>query len=404
MQRMLLLTLALLLSAPADALIYISGDGTGNTTAPPDDPGWDHVARVGGLNGTYLGNGWMLTANHVGINNVFLDGAWYAPVPGSEVQLQNPDLSLADLKVFRIVSGPSMPLMRIRTTTPPDNRGVTMIAGGVLRGAATSWMGYDGFLWGVPATEEHWATNKIYGPGAGFVIGTWAITTDFDKDGVGGGTTHEGQGAIGDSGGALFAKSGSGVGGVWELAGVLFAVGPFPSQPDETALQGKPTQPIGNLTYSVDLSVYRSQIIALTRPECANEIDDDGDTLVDLADPDCASELGLTELPDQDQDGVGDPEDNCLEVANADQRDTNLDGFGNLCDADFDGNLVVNSVDLGVFKAAYLKTQGQPGYNPDVDLDGGAAINATDLGLFRSMYLGVPGPSGLSCAGSPPCP
>ena len=58
---------------------------------------------------------------------------------------------------------------------------------------------------------------------------------------------------------------------------------------------------------------YRDQLIDLTRPECANEVDDDGDTLVDWpADPDCASELDDTELPDQDQDGVGDPEDNCL--------------------------------------------------------------------------------------------
>jgi hypothetical protein len=107
----------------------------------------------------------------------------------------------------------------------------------------------------------------------------------------------------GDSGGALFIKNGS----IWELAGVLYAIGPYPSQPDATALQGKVSQPIGNLTYSVDLSVYRDQIIALTRPECANEVDDDGDTLVDWPDdPDCASELGLTELPDQDDDGVAD--------------------------------------------------------------------------------------------------
>ena len=62
MQRMLLLALALLVSAPADALVFISGDGQGNNTPPPDDPGWDHVGRVGGLNGIYLGNGWRYFA------------------------------------------------------------------------------------------------------------------------------------------------------------------------------------------------------------------------------------------------------------------------------------------------------------------------------------------------------
>src|SRR5262245_32755026 len=177
MQRMLLLALSLHVSAPAYALVFSSDDGQGNTTAPPDDPGWDRVGRVSGLNGIYLGNSWMLTANHVGTANVLLNGVWYAAVPGSEVQLQNPDLSLADLKVFRIDAGPSLPLMKIRATTPAANTDVTMIAGGALRGAATSWMGYDGWFWG-PATGEHWATNKIYD--SGFVAGSWAVSTDFD--------------------------------------------------------------------------------------------------------------------------------------------------------------------------------------------------------------------------------
>jgi hypothetical protein len=394
---MLVLALALLVSAPADALVFISGDGQGNTTPPPDDPGWDHVGRVGGLNGIYLGNGWMLTANHVPTATANFNGAFYAAVPGSEVQLQNPDLSLADLKVFRIDPFPSLPLTKIRASTPAANTNVTMIAGGALRGTATSWMGYDGWFWG-GTTGEHWATNKIYD--SGFSSGTWAITTDFDKLSMGG-TTDEGQGATGDSGGALFIKNGS----VWELAGVLFAIGPFPGQPDSTALQGKASQPVGNLTFAANLSIYRDQIVAITRPECANEIDDDGDTLVDWPDdPDCTSELGLTELPDQDQDGVGDPEDNCLAVANADQRDTNLDGYGNLCDGDFDNNGGVNVADLNTFKSSYGKAEGSPGYDADADLDGNSAVNVGDLNLFRTMYQGTPGPSGLACAGTPPCP
>ena len=69
MQRTLLLALALLLSAPAEALVFVSGDGQGNTSPPPDDPGWNHVGRVSGLNGIYLGNGWVLTANHVPTGN-----------------------------------------------------------------------------------------------------------------------------------------------------------------------------------------------------------------------------------------------------------------------------------------------------------------------------------------------
>jgi len=37
-------------------------------------------------------------------------------------------------------------------------------------------------------------------------------------------------------------------------------------------------------------------------------------------------------LPDQDTDGVGDPTDNCIEVANASQLDADFDGIGDACD------------------------------------------------------------------------
>src|SRR4029450_6775085 len=45
---------------------------------------------------------------------------------------------------------------------------------------------------------------------------------------------------------------------------------------------------------------------------------------------------------DRDADGIADGEDNCTLVANADQRDTNDDGFGNICDTDIDGDCVTN--------------------------------------------------------------
>src|SRR5690606_6829295 len=41
---------------------------------------------------------------------------------------------------------------------------------------------------------------------------------------------------------------------------------------------------------------------------------------------------------DRDGDGVPDALDNCIRIPNPDQRDTNGDGFGNVCDADVDGD------------------------------------------------------------------
>jgi len=53
---------------------------------------------------------------------------------------------------------------------------------------------------------------------------------------------------------------------------------------------------------------------------------------------------------DSDNDGIANVNDNCLGVANADQRDTNFDGFGNACDADFNGDCIVNALDLGLLR------------------------------------------------------
>jgi hypothetical protein len=178
----------------------------------------------------------------------------------------------------------------------------------------------------------------------------------------------------------------------------MIAIGTFVNQPLYTALYG-------NLTWSADLSNYRSQIFDLTRPQCANEKDDDGDGLTDWpADPGCASELDNSELVDQDGDGVIDPNDNCVEVANTDQRDSNLDGYGNLCDTDYDGDEVVGLADYGIFKLAFGKSIPDPAYNPDVDAVGDGAIGLFEFGLFKLSLGRAPGPSGLACAGSPPCP
>jgi hypothetical protein len=50
-------------------------------------------------------------------------------------------------------------------------------------------------------------------------------------------------------------------------------------------------------------------------------------------------------VPDADSDGVPDDTDNCLLVANFDQIDQDLDGLGNVCDADLDGDGIDNVVD-----------------------------------------------------------
>ena len=88
--------------------------------------------------------------------------------------------------------------------------------------------------------------------------------------------------------------------------------------------------------------------------------------------------------------------DNCIDVANGPlipdpggniQRDTDGDGYGNICDPDLDNDLVVNFSDLGIMKSVFLSG------DPDADLNGDGAVNFRDLGILKSIFLQPPGPS-----------
>ncbi|NND60922.1 MAG: S8 family serine peptidase, partial [Gammaproteobacteria bacterium] len=94
---------------------------------------------------------------------------------------------------------------------------------------------------------------------------------------------------------------------------------------------------------------------------------------------------------DTDGDGVPDASDNCTLVSNIDQRDTNGDGYGNICDPDLDNNNIVNSFDLTL-----LRNDFGSGGDLDSDLDGNGIVNTFDLTTMRSYFGSPPGPSGLA--------
>ena len=109
-------------------------------------------------------------------------------------------------------------------------------------------------------------------------------------------------------------------------------------------------------------------------------------------------------IADQDGDGIDDAADNCLVLANLLQLDSDADGYGNRCDADFDGNGRVGASDYGALAVAFGSVPSDPNWNPDVDMSGNGAVGASDYGLFVGAFGSAPGPSGLACAGTPPCP
>ena len=108
------------------------------------------------------------------------------------------------------------------------------------------------------------------------------------------------------------------------------------------------------------------------------------------AEPLSTTLLAATDVEiDTDGDGVPDSGDNCILVSNADQRDSNGDGFGNVCDADLNDDNVVNVIDLGLLRSVFFTN------DADADFNGDGIVNAIDLGTLKLGFFSPPGPSGL---------
>lgn len=111
-----------------------------------------------------------------------------------------------------------------------------------------------------------------------------------------------------------------------------------------------------------------------------------------IASAEFAGSVVAPTAPDTDGDGVADNLDNCKRVANANQRDTDGDGYGNICDADFNQNKVVDPTDLSKLKALL----GKVSPNGHEELNGNGIVDPTDLSIAKG-YLGkMPGPSGVA--------
>ena len=93
---------------------------------------------------------------------------------------------------------------------------------------------------------------------------------------------------------------------------------------------------------------------------------------------------------DMDADGIDDRQDNCIEIPNSDQRDSNNDGYGNLCDADLDNNGTVSFADLNLFKSKFGTA------DQDADFDGNGSVSFADLSIFKNLFGKPPGPAGNS--------
>ncbi len=261
-------------AGPARAVIIDTLTGTGNTTAPADNPGWANVGTVNNGSAVYLGDRWAITATHVWTGATTFSGTTYQNVPGSEITLSNNGAAgktaYTDLVLYRLATDPGLPSLQIAQSTPTNGSAVTMIGAGRDRGAYTEWLvntgttpwawtvnnvspNFAGYLWQSTRTMR-WGTNDI--GAAGWITYTidspksaYVVQTTFNYSTA---YSNEAQSAPGDSGGAVFFKNGS----TWELTGIMLVTDAYSGQPGSTAV-------FGNNTFSADLSFYRSQIVAV---------------------------------------------------------------------------------------------------------------------------------------------
>jgi hypothetical protein len=108
---------------------------------------------------------------------------------------------------------------------------------------------------------------------------------------------------------------------------------------------------------------------------------------------------------DTDGDGACDPDDDCVALFQSPAQfcDVDQDGYGNFCDGDWNGDGFVGGEEWGFATLLEMSFGKSGSYVTDYDCDG--VVGIPDWAIFWERMVGRPvGPSGLSCAGTVPCP
>jgi hypothetical protein len=236
-------------------------NGIFNTTAPtgtdianwdtgwgsPGITGWNYVGQInGGASGVYLGNGWVLTAAHVGAGSFTVNGGSYLAVPGSAQGITDSN-GTADLTLFQIATQPNLPSLTLSLNPPvPFSRTQT--------GSTVAMLGFGGGhgeTWGVDTVTQinelvdlhpsfPYVSNDFFTVDGQFFDGPASIINNY-------------QLVSGDSGGGDFIFNAATQ--TWELAGI-----------NEVTGSGTFNGQNVNISGMVQLNTYASQIQAVVTP------------------------------------------------------------------------------------------------------------------------------------------
>jgi hypothetical protein len=275
---LLIAAVALLAVARLHAVEVTTSSGTSFNTIAPNSAkipnwttgwarcgltAWSYVGKVNDASGVYLGNGWAITAAHVGNGDLILGSNTYSLIRGTDHQLVNSDGSSADLVVFKLAQAPNLPALTILPTDPiPFSASQP--------GDKAAMIGYGG------GQGETWGYNTVTAVNSLAQVGT---NTSNDLE-TALGTVTAGASSItnkaffvgGDSGGGDFIFNTSTQ--TWMLAGL------------NEAIDGN------NDSFMVQLDTYASQIDAITGLTAPSEL------------PGSKGSSGLAGVPEPSAEGL----------------------------------------------------------------------------------------------------
>ena len=284
------------MAVPADAVVTADNPNStsnGNTTPPAGIAGWYNVGVTDQASAIYLGNGWIMTASHVGIGTTFTtaSGQVYSTAGGNGAyRLTDPTTGQpADIILYQLAPAnrPSLPTLNLayspqvvsnnayydigygasRTTSieyfdgsfNSTNQASAVYGGfGYQNSGGTTESFGRNYAYNLGTTQQPQSLTSVHVTGAGgnpdygyitaFVGAFYNNLADYQNNNI---TKFGDQVVNGDSGGGVFNSQN-------QLIGMMSAEGTLTNQPSSNPAL------FGDQSYMADVGTYYSQIDAIT--------------------------------------------------------------------------------------------------------------------------------------------